>query len=205
MDLGMEMTLENPKHERIWKEVKNRLTGLGKKDYVLHSGMVTRAMREIIKGEGGDPEILIPAAMLHDVGWTKVQSNLLIPETDEDKKEAERLHLALAPGVVQEILGSIGYEKNVIDRIINIVVSHKSKNPETKEIECMVDADNLSDTYRESFYSDTRSYNSTPAKTYEFRKKNTFFTGTANKIFRQHLKDRLAEIESGEADNLMKR
>lgn len=33
----------------------------------------------------------------------------------------------------------------------------------------MIDADNLSDTYQEAFYSDVKSYHSTPEKSYEFR------------------------------------
>jgi hypothetical protein len=49
------------------------------------------------------------------------------------------------------------------------------------------------------------SYNSKPSKTLQFRSKNKFFTRTAENIFTKHLEDRKSEIESGEADELLKK
>jgi hypothetical protein len=193
------------KYQEIWKIVERKLTGIGKKDYVMHSRMVTRAMEEIIDGEGGDPDILIPAAMLHDIGWVNVEEKYQFAKTSEDKKIAEQLHLKEAEPIIDEVLREVNYPGTLIEKIIYVVSNHKSKNPNgDKMIECMVDADNLSDTYQESFYSDVNSYGSTPLKTLEFRSKNTFFTKTANKIFKKHLKSRKAEIDSGEAKVLVR-
>lgn len=195
----------NQKYRNVWDEVSKRLQGIGKKDYVLHSRMVTRAMEEIIRGEGGNPDLLIPAAMLHDIGWSNVPKYLQFAKIPKDKKEAEKQHLEKAPDVIQTILISFEYNQGLIDKIIHVVLNHKSKNPEEdKEIECIVDADNLSDTFKESFYSDVISYSSTPQKTYDFRSKNKFFTKTAKAIFKRHLKARLNEIESGEAEKIIK-
>lgn len=73
-------TFSNPLHYQIWAEVEKRLTGVGKKDYILHLRMVVRAMQELIEGEGGDADILIPAAMLHDIGWANVEERLFDPK-----------------------------------------------------------------------------------------------------------------------------
>ncbi len=106
--------------------------------------------------------------------------------------------------IIREILGELDYDPDLISQIIRVVINHKSKEPNgDKEIECIVDADNLSDTYQESFYSDVISYNSKPSQTLEFRSKNKFFTKTAKEIFTTHLKDRKSEIESGEAEHLL--
>jgi hypothetical protein len=85
-----------------------------------------------------------------------------------------------------------------------VVQSHKSNAPGgDKRIECIVDADNLSDSYRESFYSDVKSYNTTPQNNFDFRSKNKFFTSTAKEIFKRNMAERLKEIESGEAERLL--
>lgn len=191
------------KYQNIWVKAESLLKGIGKKDYVLHSKMVSRAMSELIKTEGGDPDVLIPASILHDIGWVNVPDEKRFPKTEEEKKESERLHIEMAPDLIKQILSELDYSEELIERIIKIVISHKSKNPENNEIACMVDADNLSDTYEESFYSDIISYKSTPEKTYDFRSHNKFFTVTANQIFLKQLQLRLEEIKTGKAQKML--
>ncbi len=194
------------KYEKLWEIVSKKLRGVGKKDYVLHSKMVTRAMQEIIQYEGGEEKILIPAAMLHDIGWLNVPKKYQFAKTDEDKKIAEKLHIEKAPEIIKEILKNLNYTNDRINRIIRVVINHKSKNPAgDKEIECIVDSDNLSDTYQEPFYSDVMSYNSTPIKTLKFRSKNRFFTKTAKSIFNKQIEERRNEIKSGKALELLKK
>ncbi|MBD3362682.1 HD domain-containing protein [Candidatus Dojkabacteria bacterium] len=191
-------------YKNLWDIVKNKLNGIGKKDYVLHSKMVTRAMEEIIEGEGGNPDILIPAAMLHDIGWINVPRKFQFAKTHKDKIEAEKQHLEKAVPLIKKILQELQYSKSKIYQIIHVVTNHKSKKPGgDKNIECMVDADNLSDTYKESFYSDAVAYNVTPQEALEFRSKNSFFTETANQIFRNQLQIRKEEIENGKAFKIM--
>lgn len=192
----MKLKLDNSLHQKIWNEVEKRMTGKGKKNYVLHSAMVTRAMQDIMKGEGGDPDVMIPAAMLHDIGLIKILKEKWYPKTTEEKQEYEVLHITYAVDVVPEILKPLGYTDDQITEIIRVVQSHKSKDPAgDNSVACMVDADNLSDIYSESFYSDAKFYGNTPQETYEFRSKNTFFTKTANEVFKQELEERRKEID----------
>ncbi|MBN1618308.1 HD domain-containing protein [Candidatus Dojkabacteria bacterium] len=192
------------KYENVWNVVTAKLKGVGKKDYVLHSKLVTLAMEEIIAGEGGNKDVLIPAAMLHDIGWVNVPEKYQADVKGEDKEIAEKLHLEKAPEIIKEVLEELGYSKELINSIIRVVINHKSKEPNgDTEIACMVDADNLSDTYKEGFYSNVVSYGLSPTTVFEYRSKNKFFTDTARSIFEGHLKDRKAEIESGEADNIV--
>lgn len=194
----MEITFSNPKHKQIWEKAVELLTGIGKKDYVLHCKMVTRAMQDIIKGEGGDENIMIPAAMLHDIGLSKIPKEQWFPKTKEEKDEYERLHIELAGDVIPAILSPIGYSEDEIKEVLYIAQSHKSKDPQgDARVACMVDADNLSDTYQESFFSDVKSYGNDPMQTYEFRSQNKFFTKTANDVFQKELAGRLSDIQSG--------
>lgn len=200
----MNLIVRNKKHNLIWKEVVKRLKGIGKKDYVLHSRMVVRAMQDILQSENEDPEIMIPAAMLHDIGWSKVSDQIVNLKTDAEKKEAEIAHIELAADLISEILGCLEYKQSEIEEITRVVQSHKSKTPGgDKRIECIVDADNLSDSYRESFYSDVKSYNTTPQNNFDFRSKNKFFTSTAKEIFKRNMAERLREINNGKAQRLL--
>ena len=191
----MELALNNPIHKNIWQEVAKRLAGIGKKDYVLHSRMVTRAMQEIIVGEDCDSEVMIPSAMLHDIGLSKISKDKWFPKTPIEKEEYERMHIEFAKEIIIEILMPLGYKESEIAEIVRIAKSHKSKDPAgDMRVACMVDADNLSDIYKESFESDIKSYGNEPIQHYEFRSKNKFFTNTADKIFKEQLAKRLAEI-----------
>jgi len=184
----------NKKHQEIWNCVKPLMKKVKKKDYVLHVKMVIRAMEEIIAGEGGNVDILIPAAILHDVGWSEVTEKLQLTDDKKLKHEAGVQHIRRAPLIIRRILGKLNYDQNTIERVIEIVVAHKFTDPEEKEKRLLIDADTLSDTYKESFYSDVESYNSTSEKTYKFRSKNIFYTKTAKKIFQKQLKARREEI-----------
>ena len=192
----MEPTLNNPVHVKIWQELVKRLKGIGKKDYVLHSSMVTKAMQEIIAGEKCDPKVMIPAAMLHDIGLSGIPKEKWFPKTNEEKEEYEKMHIDLAKDIITEILSLNGFNDSQVAEIVDIAQSHKSKDPRGDiRVACMVDADNLSDIYKEAFESDIKSYGSSPMQHYEFRSKNKFFTATANKIFKEQLAKRLAEIQ----------
>ena len=188
--------MKKDKYQAIYEKVEPLLLGDNKKDYLLHSKMTERAMQEIIAGEGGNPDILIPAAILHDVGWSEVPKKLKLAQDKESKHKALVEHIERAPAIVRRVLSELNYDKERIEKIIDLIVAHKFTDPEEKDKQMLIDADTLSDTYKESFYSDAKSYNSTPRESWEFRSKNTFYTKTAKEIFAKQLGDRLNEIES---------
>jgi len=191
--------MENNNRQSIWEKVEPLLLSGKQKDYLLHSRIVERAMKEIISGEGGQSDILIPAAILHDVGWSEVLPDLQLAEDEANKHRALVEHIEKAPPIIRKILSELGYDKDIIQKIIDLVIAHKFTDPKEKDKQMLIDADTLSDTYKESFYSDVKSYNSTSRKNWEFRSKNTFYTKTAREIFEKQLNERLKEIEEAES------
>lgn len=187
--------MANTKYQPIWEKVEPLLLRVKRKDFLLHTKMAERAMKEIIAIEGGDPDILIPAAILHDVGWSEVPMKLQLAEDKESKHKALIEHIKKAPAIVRRILSELNFDEDIIEKIIGLIIAHKFTEPKEKDKQMLIDADTLSDTYKESFRSDVKSYNSTPRKLWEFRSKNTFYTKTARKIFQKQLNDRLKEIE----------
>jgi len=183
----------NKQYQKIWKLALPYLRGGSRKDFVLHTQGVVKAMEMIIKlGGKGDENLLMPAAILHDTGWSMVPKFLQLSEDKEDKKAALKLHIEFAPAIIRKILGQAGYEEKKIKKIIEIVKAHKFKNPKEINKRILIDADAVSDGFKKQFLSDMKSYNKSRESLYNFRKKNNmFYSKVAEEIFIKEIEKRL--------------
>ena len=65
-----------------------------KKDFVLHTEGVVKAVEMIIRlGGKGEKSLLIPAAILHDVGCSKVSEKLQTSNNKRDIIKALKQHI----------------------------------------------------------------------------------------------------------------
>lgn len=170
----------------------------GRMKDIVHTRTVIKAMELLLEKEKGDREILIPAAILHDIGWSKVPKELKRSKrgmTDEDKTKALKLHLKYAPEIIEEILTKAGCKKKNIERIIGVVVAHKFQEPKELDKKLLIDADTMSDAFSEQFYVDCKEFGKAPKETYDYRKGNKFYTKTASEIFKREIGKRRKEIE----------
>ncbi len=164
------------------------------KDFVIHTKGVIRAMELLLRREKGDADILIPAAILHDVGFSKVPIRLQKSDKKDEKIKAFKLHLEYAPPIIESILMQLNYNKDRIKKIIDIVIVHKFKDVDKLNEQLLIDADTLSDSFKEQFYSDAKEYNRTPREHYDYRRNNEFYTQAAKEIFAKELKQRKEEF-----------
>jgi hypothetical protein len=187
----------NALQKKIWFLALPYLKKGARKDFVLHTEMVLYALKLILRRERCDKDILIPAAILHDTGWSAVPLPLQGAKDKGRVKEAMRLHLDYSVPVIKEVLSAVNFDKKRTGKVIDIVLSHKFRNPRNLDKRVLIDADTLSDIFSESFYSDAKQYKIDPAEFYRIRMKNTFYTDTAEDIFRKELKKRANEIREG--------
>ncbi len=180
--------------KKIWKLSIPYLKKGGRKDFLLHTEGVVKAMELLLKTEIGRPEILIPAAILHDTGWSKVPKNLQKSNNEKQKIESLKLHLKYSVPIINKILAKVNFDKKSIKIITNIVLAHKFKKPKELSKRLLIDADTLSDVFKRQFYSDCKAYNRTPSELYNFRKNNKFYTETAKAIFDKELEKRRKEF-----------
>ncbi len=164
------------------------------RDFVIHTKGVIKAMEYLLDKEGGSKDNLLLAAILHDVGWGKVPIDLQKSKNFEEQNKALRLHIEFAPEIIQEILNKVNYDPEKIKEIVEISVAHKFQDPEDHDKRLLIDADKLSDAFKEQFYSDVKTYNSTPEEKYELRKKNTFYFKSAKELFDKKLEERRKEF-----------
>ncbi len=183
------------KYNKIWELAIPYLKKGIMKDFVVHTQGVVKSMELLVANEGGDEDILIPAAILHDVGFSKISKDLQTNADLSKKREAQRQHLVLAKDIIQEILEKVGYKQADIDKVVGIVEVHKFHDPKELEKQLLIDADNLSDVWSEQFYADIKAYNHTPERVYVFRTRNTYYTKTAKKIAEIEMAKRLKEVQ----------
>ena len=183
----------NKKYQKIWKLALPYLKSGVDKDFVKHTRGVIKAMEMIIKlGGRGDESLLLPAAILHDTGWSKVPKNLQVGASKKDRIRALKLHIKYAPEIISKVLGLAGYEKSKIKKIIEIVKAHKFKNPKDLNKRILIDADAVSDAFAKQFKSDMKSYKVTGKSLYDFRKKNNkFYYKVSGEIFNKEIEKRL--------------
>ena len=101
---------------------------------LLHFKRVVSLAKNLCKHEGGDPQIVVPAAWLHDL--------VIIPKDNPLRQKASRLSAEKA----SEFLKSIHYPAQFIEAIAHAVEGHSfSANIEVKTIEAKIvqDADRL--------------------------------------------------------------
>ena len=124
--------MENTGIERILNFVETffRQSGSHGLDHTLR---VTRLCEEIGKTEGADMQILIPAALFHDVA-RPLEKETGIPHEEEGARIAE------------EYLRSNGCDESRIRAIVHAIRSHRfsrGTKPETLEAKVLSDADKL--------------------------------------------------------------
>jgi hypothetical protein len=93
-----------------------------------------------------DEEIVLPAILLHDVGWKAVpeekQINAFGPKAKD--KESQRIHEVEGMRIAGEILQSLGYDEEKIKQIQAIIEGHDSRRKPLSLNDALVkDADKL--------------------------------------------------------------
>ena len=184
------------KYNQIWELALPYLKAGVMKDFVLHTKGVISAMEIILQNEKSDENILIPAAILHDTGWSRVPAYLQRSKEPADKRKAMELHLEYAAPIISVVLTKLNYTPNQIQRIIEIVKAHKFQDPTELDKQLLIDADSTADAFKDQFYSDVKSYGTTPLQAYEYRKQNKFYTTSATKLFANELENRRKEFQN---------
>lgn len=106
-----------------------------------HAKKVLKYAEDILMTEGGDSHIVIPAAILHDVG---------IKENAEDHERA-------GSDIARKLLFKHGFQKEHIDEICDIILRHHSPDKAgRKNFEIVYDADRLVNFKDETYNQDKR-------------------------------------------------
>jgi hypothetical protein len=142
------------------KEIFNRIWELAwpyqdKREDAGHAAVTLKYVRQLLEIEKGDEDVVMPAIMLHDVGWSQLpqERRMLIFDKDakeDDKKGAVAEHQKESVRVAATILKQVNYPQKLVDEILEIVSQHDTRKGFISKNEGLVrDADKLWRTSKE--------------------------------------------------------
>lgn len=119
--------------EQLKEKVKNMLYNDPAHDF-LHILRVYRMADNLCKKEKGDPTIVLPAALLHDL--------YQVPKNHPDRVKASEMSAAIA----EKLLREVDYPQDKISGVMDAIRGHsfsRGEKPVTKETMIVQDADRL--------------------------------------------------------------
>ena len=174
------------------------------RDNDIHTDISTIMASALLEKQGGDEDIVIPAIILHDVGWKTV------PEAQQHMAygpkathpELNRRHEVNGVKIAGDILAAVDYDPGKTEEILEIISGHDSRNTALSLNDRIVkDADKLWRFTREGFRIDNRKFQLTPtqslARLYGSLD-DWLFTDTARSIALEELGRREKQMANGE-------
>lgn len=158
----------------------------------------------LLDQEGGDPDVVIPGVILHDVGWSCVDEDqqLLAFGPTPTRPDLNVLHEEKGAEIAAGILGSVEYEPGLIEEIAEIVRGHDNRLTALSLNDALVkDSDKLFRLTRRGYYMfwewfplDFRQYLAAMASVAG----GWFFTATAKRLADEMFAD--LEVYVGELE-----
>jgi hypothetical protein len=121
------------KYSAIWDLCKKHLRKGRAVDFV-HTRISLDFALQLLDKLGGDPDIVVPAIMLHDIGFAVIESEdleqkTINPETASSKKAYSSVlreaHLVEGKKLAENILKEVEYPEALIAPIVEIVGDHE--------------------------------------------------------------------------------
>ena len=160
----------------------------------------------LLEKEGGNRDIVEPAIILHDVGWSALKPEDItqaygVRATGVNARKLNRIHEVQGAIIAEEILTEQGYDAATIQKIVQIIERHDSgKNPETTEEKLVKDADKLWRFSKIGYYYELQRQATTHVDRHTFLSKKMdswFFTRTAKALAEKELQARDKESYKG--------
>jgi HD domain len=126
----------NAKHLNIWQLAKPHLNVRNNDEHTLFSYLLATKLLE--KYPEGNPEIVLPAIIFHDTGWSKIPKDKILSAFGPNNKypELTRQHELESIEIAGKALSDLEFEQNQIAKIIALIDGHDT----TKEARSLNDA-----------------------------------------------------------------
>ena len=161
----------------------------------------------LMEQEGGDKRIVEPAIILHDVGWSQLDPDVIkgaygVRAKGDEWRNLNNVHEVAGQNIARQILERYSYEPRLIRIITSIIRTHDSgKGARSIEEAVVKDADKLWRFSEIGFSVETGRQGISAMELYRHLEKNVkswFFTQTAFTIAQQELSKRRNLLTQGE-------
>jgi HD superfamily phosphodiesterase len=102
---------------------------LGTRKNLIHTKIVLRYAVKLLNMVEGDEEVVVPAVLLHDVGWKAVPEHVHLTAfgPNQSNPQAARLHEVEGAKTAREILEGLHYPPEKVKEICRIIQGHDSR------------------------------------------------------------------------------
>ena len=187
-----------PTHQEIFEKAK---PFLHTRKNLIHTKIALRYALKLLKSEKGDEEVVIPAVLLHDVGWNAIPEHLHLTAfgPNPSNPKLAKVHEVEGAKIAKAILEKLNYPPANVKEICQIIQGHDSrKRPLSWNDRIVKDADKLTRYSRKGMTIDLDRFH-IPRREYlvflEAIIDHWFLTPTAKKIAKREIllrkKDRL--------------
>ena len=190
--------------EKIWQFAR---LYLDTRHNGVHTEISIQFAFQLLKGEGGDEDIVIPAIILHDVGWKMIPVDLHLKAfgPGATNPELNRSHEMEGVKIAKNILAKVDYKTAEMNQILEIIAGHDSRKEAISLNDMIVkDADKLWRYSKSGFYIDIERFDESIDRGLDRLRGNLpkwFFTAAAKEIAAEKLSRREKEktVEHGSA------
>jgi HD superfamily phosphodiesterase len=184
--------------ERIYKLATQYLDT---RENDVHTAISLRFAFELLEKEGGEEDIVIPAIILHDVGWKRVPPELQLRAFGPraTSPELNRIHETAGVEIAKRILQKVNYDRDKMRETLEIIHGHDSRKKAISLNDKVVkDADKLWRYSKEGFYTDVERFKETYAGALErvrFNVDRWFYTESARELAMEEIRNRVKEAK----------
>jgi HD superfamily phosphodiesterase len=170
----------------------------------IHTEISTKLAYRLLAGEGGNKNIVIPAIILHDIGWKAVPESLQLKAFGPKamSPELNRKHEIAGVKTAREILEKVNYDPAEIKQILEIIDGHDSrKQAVSLDDKIVKDADKLFRYTKEGLFINTNRFNEAIEEAVSRYRSNIdkwFFTDSAKRIAKEEL-ERCSSVSNSQA------
>lgn len=124
MQKDKQLSMEQP-YRKIFELA---LPFLDTRENLVHTREAFDLAVQLLQAEGGDPRVVLPGIILHDVGWKSVSEDLQLTAFGPGEKDMElnRIHEREGARIACEILEKVNYPPHLVEEITSIVLGHDS-------------------------------------------------------------------------------
>jgi HD superfamily phosphodiesterase len=197
-DLDHGWEIQDPFYNDLYHRSEHLLR---KRQNAIHTRISYHLALKLLDVEGGDARIVLPAIILHDVGYSQ------IPEIELrnafgatiKKPELRRFHEVEGARLAEPILQEIAYPPELVEKILLIIEGHDTREAALDIGDMIVkDADKLCRFTYEGFHIDVARFNASPQIWLNGLIgyiPEWFFTKTAEKLAMEEAEMRKKDIE----------
>lgn len=133
------------------RDIDNRILKLAKpylrtRKNDIHTKIAYRFAVRLLESEPGDPEVVIPAILCHDLGWSKVPEDQQLKAfgPKDIDRDLQRVHEVEGVRLAREIFREVNYDSQKTAEILEIIDGHDSRLTAISDSDKIVkDADKL--------------------------------------------------------------